>query len=118
MNAHGFPNDVTILINSLGIGEDNPISAENLETALIEGEVNVHRGGTNQDETRDFVRQAIIDHKLPIHSTRRGYFIIDSEPQFQATIAGMESRIDAYNARIQAVEEGWERRKMDPTFPK
>ena len=68
--------------------------------------------GHTNEPTRFFIKDAIIEHELPIGSSNQGYFLINSDEDFEAAINSLSSRVDALQSRIDAVSEGWNRRKQ------
>lgn len=95
-------NDLIVALND-GLG--NARNASELESEL-EMEV-----GHTQEPTRDLIRCAIIEHDIPIGSTRNGYFLINNESELNEVIDGLQRRIDGLQNRINGLRNGWRRRQ-------
>jgi hypothetical protein len=105
MNIPQIQEHIRPLVNILEDGRDNAIHASNLEVQL-----DMPHGHT-QEPTRDLVRDAILNSKIPIGSTpHRGYWLIDSEEELEEAIAQWSARADGIRVRIKALREGWRRR--------
>lgn len=97
--------NINDLINALGDGLGNAQNASQLENKL---QMDV---GHTQEPTRDLIRSAIVEHDIPIGSTRNGYFLIDDEAELSQVIGGLQRRIDGLQNRINGLSNGWERRQ-------
>jgi hypothetical protein len=94
------------LINVLNDGKVNARHASELEVAL-----NMDVGHT-QEPTRGLIREAVIENEFPIGSIpRTGYFLINTEEEYQETIDDLKARAQGLQRRIEAITRGWERRK-------
>jgi hypothetical protein len=92
------------LIEALGEGKTNSKHARKLEKNL-----GMDTGPT-QEQTRDFIRDAIINEEIPIGSTPQGFFLINTEDELIEVVKGLEGRINGLQKRIDALKSGWERR--------
>ena len=97
--------NINELIDVLGDGLRNAQKASQLE-----GELKMDIGHT-QEPTRDLIRSAIVEHDIPIGSTRNGYFLIDDEAELSQVIGGLQRRIDGLQNRKDGLSNGWQRRQ-------
>lgn len=98
--------DIQDLINVLEDGKANAQHAKDLETAL-----GMDTGNT-QEPTRDLIRDAILRDGYPIGSIPdAGYFLINTEQEYQKTVSNLEARAQGLQHRIEAITRGWEQRK-------
>jgi len=68
--------------------------------------------GHTQEPTRDLIRDAIVNHGIPIGSTTQdGYFLIDTQEELDETTTTLEQRIDGLRNRIDGLRRGWQRRR-------
>jgi hypothetical protein len=115
MNHIQFPQNVQSLIDLLQDGETKAIHANEVEETL-----GIPPGTPNQTNTRNLVKKAVVDFNLPIGSTASGYFLIDSQYEFDRVLAFLGKRLT--NEREQALNEGWrlrqESRQNDENWPK
>ncbi|MBM4306292.1 MAG: hypothetical protein FJ123_06090 [Deltaproteobacteria bacterium] len=98
------------LISALGDGKGNSRHANQLENTL---HMDV---GHTQEPTRDLIRDAIVEHEIPIGSTPQdGYFLIDSEEELYEAINNLQQRIEGLQNRIKGLNCGWLRRQESRT---
>jgi hypothetical protein len=94
------------LISVLADGKGNSQHAYELENVL-----NMDAGHT-QEPTRDLIRDAIVDHEIPIGSTPQdGYFLIDTEEELNEVVSNLQQRIEGLQNRINGLRRGWHRRQ-------
>jgi len=94
------------LISILGDGKGNSQYAYELENTL---HMDV---GHTQEPTRDLIRDAIVNHEIPVGSTPQdGYFLIDTEEELNETISSLQQRIEGLQNRINGLRRGWQRRQ-------
>jgi hypothetical protein len=102
-----FMASIQQIISNLPIGKSNAISASNLEQAIGNQPI-----GTNNDQTRDDIRRAIFDDEIPIGSCVHGYYLIDSNTEYQDLINKLNATITQYQHKISAITNGWQRRRQ------
>jgi len=69
--------------------------------------------GTNNDQTRREVKSAIHDNEIPIGSSPPiGYWLIDSDAECQEIVDRLDSTIQEYTAKRDAIKRGWQKRKQ------
>jgi hypothetical protein len=90
------------IITNLPIGKANAIKVLDLETAVGSQTV-----GANND-----VQKAIFNDEIPIGSCRNGYYLIDSDAEYQEIIDKIDTQIKAYEEKKIALAKGWQRRKL------
>lgn len=96
------------IIAALPIGKSNA-----LKVADFENSIKNQPSGTNNDQTRREVQNAINNNEIPIGSNpHRGYWLIDSEAEYQEVIGRLNSTIDQFIAKRDAISHGWQRRKQ------
>ncbi|MFH2064215.1 MAG: hypothetical protein ABIK15_03320 [Pseudomonadota bacterium] len=103
------------IIDALPIGKENAMKVSDFEQAI--GNV---PSGTNNDQTRREVKDAIDNNEIPIGSSPpRGYWLINSDEEFQEVIDGLNSIIETYTTKRDSITRGWERRRrsLDTTAP-
>jgi hypothetical protein len=93
------------LVDALGEGKVNALTGTDLEETL-----GMPVGNTNEP-TRGLIADCILNEKYPIGSNSHGYFLIDSDEELDEVVNSMQSRIDGIEARIDALKNGWARRK-------
>jgi len=95
------------IILSLPIGKANAVKVPNFERT-----VGNHPSGTNNDQTRREVKDAIINNHIPIGSNpQRGYWLIDSDAECREIVDRINATIRDYEAKRNAIISGWRRRK-------
>jgi len=76
------------LISVLGDGKANAEHAYEIENRL---DMNA---GHTQEPTRDLIRDAIVNHEIPIGSTpQAGYFLIHTEEELDEAVNNLQQRI-------------------------
>ena len=95
------------IIKNLPVGKANAIQVPDLKTAVGNQTV-----GTNNDETRNDVRNAIFNDEMPTGSCRNGYYLIDSDTEYQEIIDKIDFRIKTYEEKKAALTKGWQKRKQ------
>lgn len=96
------------LVSLLGDGKANALHAGQIEDSL-----NIGIGNT-QEPTRDLIREAIVNHNMPIGSTpQAGYFLIDTQTELDEAIQNLEQRIRGIQRRIDGLHSGWQQRRND-----
>ena len=94
------------LISILGDGKGHSKYAYELENTLHMD------AGHTQEPTRDLIRDAIVNHEIPVGSTPQdGYFLIDNEEELDETINSLQQRIEGLQNRINGLRRGWQRRQ-------
>ena|SRR4030042_3294788 len=96
---------ISALVSVLGDGKANSQHAPELESSLDMGV------GHTQEPTRDLIRDAIVNHEMPIGSTPRGYFLINTEEELTEAINNQQQRIEGIKKRINGLRRGWQRRQ-------
>jgi hypothetical protein len=98
------------LILALGDGKANSKHASDLEKNLDMDE------GHTQEPTRDLIRDAIMNYRIPIGSTPRdGYFLINTEEELKEVVDNLKQRIRGIDDRIEGLRDGWRRRQKSRT---
>jgi len=68
------------------------------------------------------ITRLLINEDLPIGSTAKGYFLIDTQDEFNMAIESINGRIDGLTKRKEAITRGWEKRtkmrKKNINYPK
>lgn len=71
---------------------------------------------------RPEITRLVINEDLPIGSTVKGYFLINTQAEFNMAIESIDSRIDGLTKRKEAIIRGWEKRtkmrKKNINYPK
>jgi len=94
------------LISALGDGKGDSQYADELQNIL---HMDV---GNTQEPTRNLIRDAIINHEIPVGSTPQdGYFLIDTEEELNEAISNLLQRIEGLQNRINGLRRGWKRRR-------
>lgn len=97
---------INALISVLGDGKANSKHASELESSL---DMDV---GHTQEPTRDLIREAIVNHEMPIGSTpQAGYFLINTEAELDEAVNNLQQRIEGLNKRINGLRRGWQCRE-------
>src|ERR1035437_615989 len=95
------------IISALPVGKADALRVSDFETA-----VGNQSSGTNNDPSRKEVNEAILNDHIPIGSSPQcGYWLIDSDAEFQEVIDRIDATIAAFKAKRDAIEDGWKRRK-------
>jgi hypothetical protein len=96
------------IILSLPIGKANAVKVPDFERAIGN-----QPSGTNNDQTRREVKDAIISNRIPIGSSpQRGYWLIDSDVECREIVDRINATIRDYEAKRYAIISGWRRRKV------
>jgi len=99
------------IIAALPVGKANAIKVPDFERRIGN-----QARGTNNDQTRGEVTNAILSYEIPIGSNpRRGYWLIDSDTEYQEVVDGLDAMIRAYQAKRVAMTNGWTRRRQSKT---
>ncbi len=99
------------IISCLPVGKANAMKVPFFETAIGNTPI-----GTNNDQTRREVSDAIINNEIPIGSNpQRGYWLIDSDAECQEVVDRLDAIIRAYTTKRTAIINGWRRRKQSKT---
>ena len=93
------------LISKLENGKNNAKHALKLEK-----ELSLDIGNT-QETTRNLIRNAIVNHNIPIGSSQAGYFLVDTEAELDNVVQSLQKRIKGLQDRIDGIQNGWEKRK-------
>ena len=94
------------LISVLGDGKVNSQHSDDLENTLDMD------AGHTQEPTRDLIRDAMVNHEMPIGSTPQdGYFLIDTEEELDEAVNNLQQRIVGLQNRINGLRCGWQRRQ-------
>jgi len=95
------------IIRSLPIGKANAVKVPAFERAIGN-----QPSGTNNDQTRREVKEAIISNGIPIgSSSQRGYWLIDSDAECEEIVDRINATIRDYEAKRDAIIRGWRRRR-------
>ncbi len=89
---------------------------------LVDGKTNAKTGttlernlgmpiGNTNEPTRGLIADCILKAKYPIGSCNHGYFLINSDVELQEAVSSLQSRIIGIQKRINALQDGWKRRK-------
>jgi hypothetical protein len=69
--------------------------------------------GHTQEPTRDLIRDAIVNHGIPMGSAPQdGYFLIDTEEELNEAVTNLHQRIEGLQNRINGLRHGWQRRQQ------
>ncbi|WP_299982107.1 hypothetical protein [Desulfobacula sp.] len=102
------------IIANLPIGKRNAMKVSDFEQTIGNQD-----SGTNNDQTRREVKSAIYDNDIPVgSSSHAGYWLIDSDEEFQEIIDRLNSTIDQFTAKRDAIERGWQKRKQSKASEK
>jgi hypothetical protein len=95
------------IILHLPIGKANAMKVPAFERAIRN-----EPSGTNNDQTRREVKDAIVSNDIPIGSSpQRGYWLIDSDAECREIVDRIKATIRDYEAKRKAIIRGWKRRK-------
>ena len=95
------------IILSLPVGK-----AYAMRVPAFEREIGNEPSGTNNDQTRREVKDAIMGNDIPIgSSSQRGYWLIDSDAECQEIVGRVNATIADYEAKRDAIVRGWTRRR-------
>ncbi len=96
------------IISSLPVGKTNAMKVSAFEEAIGN-----QPKGTNNDQTRGEVTDAIVNNEIPIGSSPQcGYWLIDSDAECQEIVDRLDAIIRAYAIKRTAIVNGWTRRKQ------
>ena len=96
------------IIAALPVGKNNAQNVATFEQAI--GNQNT---GTNSDQTRREVKNAIHNNDIPVGSnSHAGYWLVDSDLECQEIIDRLNSTINDCIAKRDAIARGWQRRKQ------
>jgi hypothetical protein len=106
------------IITALPVGKSNAKKVSEIEKAIGN-----RPSGTNNDQTRREVKSAIYDNKIPIGSySHAGYWLIDSDAECEEVVKRLNSTIDEFITKRDAILSGWDKRKKSKltgkTWPK
>ncbi|MGD0341802.1 MAG: hypothetical protein ABSA76_08875 [Bacteroidales bacterium] len=65
---------------------------------------------------RNQITEILLQYKLPIGSNAKGYFLINSQEEFESSIKEIDKRIDGLLKRKDAITIGWDQRKRKRTI--
>lgn len=95
------------IIAALPVGKRNAMKVSDIEQCIGN-----QPSGTNNDQTRNEVNSLIYDHNIPVgSSSKAGYWLIDSDAEFQEVIDRLNATIETYVAKRDALTRGWQKRK-------
>ena len=96
------------IIAALPVGKTNAVGVPAFEQAIGN-----RPRGTNNDQTRGEVKNAIHDNEIPVgSSSQAGYWLIDSDAEYQEIVDRLNSTIRTYTAKRDAITRGWQRRRQ------
>ena len=96
------------IITALPVGKANAMKVPDFEQAIGN-----QPSGTNNDQTRREVKSAIYDNEIPVGSNpHAGYWLIDSDAECQEIVDRLNSTINEFTAKKDAIIRGWQRRKQ------
>lgn len=96
------------IIAALPIGKSNAMKVADFENFIAN-----QPSGTNNDQTRKEVQNAINNDEIPIGSNpQKGYWLIDSDAEYQEVLGRLNSTIDKFIAKRDAISRGWKKRKQ------
>jgi len=96
------------IIDALPVGKKNAMKVSDFEEAIGN-----EPSGTNNDQTRREVKDAIDHHEIPVGSSPpKGYWLIDSDEEYQEVIDGLNSIIETYTTKRNSITRGWEKRRQ------
>ena len=89
------------IIAELPIGKKNAMKVPDFEIAIGNQPT-----GTNNDTTRNEVTKAIHDHDIPVgsNSNPSGYWLIDSDAEYEEVIKRLNSYIKTYTDKRDAIK--------------
>jgi hypothetical protein len=95
------------IILSLPVGKNKAMKVPAFERAI-----GTQPRGTNNDQTRREVKEAIVGNDIPIgSSSQRGYWLIDSDAECQEIVDRLNATIRDYEEKRDAIVRGWTRRQ-------
>jgi hypothetical protein len=95
------------IILLLSVGKANAMNVPAFERAIGN-----QPSGTNNDQTRREVKDAITSNDIPIgSSSQRGYWLIDSDAECQEIVDRLNATITDCEAKRDAIVCGWTRRR-------
>ncbi len=101
------------IIAAIPIGKMNAMRVTDFEQTLGN-----QPSGTNNDQTRREVKNAIYNNDIPIGSSpHAGYWLIDSDAEYQEVIGRLDSTINQFTAKRDAITRGWQRRRQSRSTP-
>jgi hypothetical protein len=96
------------IIAALPVGKSNAMKVPAFEQA-----VGNQPTGTNNDQTRREIKSAIYDNDIPIGSSPPiGYWLIDSDAECQEIVDRLNSTIQEYTRKRDALIRGWQKRRL------
>jgi len=96
------------IIAALPVGKTNAMKVPDFEQA-----VGNQPKGTNNDQTRREIQSAIYNDEIPIGSSPPvGYWLIDSDAECQEVVDRLNSTIQEYTKKRDAIIRGWQKRKQ------
>ena len=78
-------------------GRDNPVSSRELSDKYDIDSIN------SFPNTRAIIRELLVEEKMPIGACNEGYFMIETEEEFEQYLGNLETRKLRIEDRIQAV---------------
>ena len=95
------------IIQHIPVGKGNAMRVSDFEQAI--GNQNV---GTNNDQTRREVDDAIINHDVPIGSNPQcGYWLINSDDECNEVVTRLKNTAEKYRQKAEHIRNGWNRRR-------
>jgi len=96
------------IIAAIPVGKMNALKVTNFEQVIGN-----QPSGTNNDQTRREVQNAIYNNDIPIGSSpQAGYWLIDSNAEYQEVVGRLDSTINKLTAKRDAITRGWQRRRQ------
>lgn len=80
-------------------GADNPITSREISNKLKKSEVG------SFPETRELIREIVLEDEIPIASSSNGYYVIETEQELKDYIDQLEQRILGISERRFAVHK-------------
>ncbi len=78
-------------------GSDNPITSREINEKIQQDSVG------SFPETRQIIREVMIEEQIPIAAGSQGYYVIESEEELSEYIENLDNRVLSITARKQAV---------------
>lgn len=94
--------EISTLIGLLKHGKKNAQKAIHLEQLL-----NINSKFPTQEKTRDLIREAIIQHNIPIGSCTKGYFLIGNQKELLEVVDSLDNRILGIKNRRNSLVTGF-----------
>jgi len=89
------------------IGKANAVKVRDFEQAI--GNL---PAGTNNDQTRREVNDAIMNHEIPIGSnSQHGYWLINSDQECDEVLESLNNTAEKYRQKAEHIRNGWNRRR-------